>query len=354
MRRRGGVFALALCVLGLAGNACPVKWRLPDVRILTPARDAVLTRMPLTIEFDMGQFAELETLEVRLNGVDVTGLVALDPPADRRIVGWADFVWDEAWVEEGGNELVVTVDFPGRSASARRRFQAVGDPWADAVVASSIGTDGGFKVGFLPDIVLGPPQGAGLFAGSLDVVSLGLGGSLELEFSDNVIVDGPGVDLLVFENPFLEDDGAGFTAPPFMEPGRVSVSQDGVTWFGFPCALDPGEAPALHPGCAGVYPVLSASGPGLSHGAVPSGVPIEDLVGQEILFLPVPEGAGGDAFDLADVGLAWARYLRVESAGFATFPAVAPVVGFDLDAAAAVNSAPADDADGNGVPDAVE
>lgn len=352
MRRRGLVFALALCVLGHLGNTCEATWRPPDVRILTPVRDAVLTRMPLTLEFDLGEHAELGTLAVRLNGVDITGLFNLDPPADARIFAWADFVWDESWVRAGANELVVNVDFPGRSASARRSFRAVGDPYADAVVASTIGSDGGFKAAFLPGIVLGPPQGAGLFSGSLDVVSLGLGGSLEVAFTDNVIVDGPGVDLLVFENPFLEDDGGGFTAAPFMEPGRVSVSQDGVTWFSFPCALDPGEAAALHPGCAGVYPVLSA--PGLSHASIPSEVPIEDLVGQEILFLQVPEGAGGDAFDLADVGLAWARYLRVESAAFATFPAVAPVVGFDFDAAAAVNSVPASDADGNGIPDAVE
>jgi hypothetical protein len=349
---RRWVFALAVCALGALGNLCPVAWRPLDVRILTPKKDAVLTRMPLTIEFDMGQNADVGSLEVRLNGFDVTGLFTLEPPAQKRILAWADFVWNEAWVKAGSNEIAVTVEFPDRTAQARRSFRAVGDPYADAVVDVQIGADGGFKAAFLPDIALGPPQGAGLFQGSLDVVSLGLGGSIELEFVDNVIVDGPGVDLLVFENPFLEDDGSGFTAAPFMEPGRVSVSQDGVTWFSFPCALDPAEAPQFHPGCAGVYPVLSASG--TPHPSIPSEVPIEDLVGQEILFLQVPEGAGGDGFDLADVGLGWARYLRVESAGFATYPAVAPVVGFDFDAAAAVNSAPATDADADGIPDAVE
>ncbi len=346
--------ALALCALGVLGNRCPVEWKPPDVRILAPLKDGEVTWMPLTLEFDMGQGADVESLEVRLNGVDVSALFSLEPPADGRILAWADFVWDEDWVYPGENELVVTVELPGRTAQAGRSFRAVGDPYADAVVDASIGPDGGFRAAFLPGIVLGPPQGAGLFQGSLDVVSLGLGGSLELAFVDNVIVDGPGPDLLVFENAFLADDGSGFTAAPYMEPGRVSVSQDGVVWQSFPCALSQAEQPLLHPGCAGVYPVLSASGPGLSHASIPTLVPIEDLIGQEILFLLVPEGAGGDAFDLADVGLAWARYLRVESAGFASFPAVAPVVGFDFDAAAAVNSAPATDADENGIPDAVE
>ncbi len=349
---RRWTLGVILGALGALGSECTAQWH-PDVQILRPVKDSEVTRMPLTIEFDLLQSADLATLEVRLNGFDVTGLFTLEPPADNRIFAWADFVWDEAWVLPGENELVVTVDLPGRTAERRRSFRAVGDPFADAVVDVSIGTDGGFGVSFLPDIVLGPPQGGGLLQGSLDVFSLGLGGRLELEFVDNVIVDGPGVDLLVFENPFLEDDG-GFTGPPFMEPGRVSVSQDGFTWFSFPCALDPAEEPQLHPGCAGVYPVLSKPVAPFSHASIPTEVPIEDLIGVDIFLLTVPEGAGGDAFDLADVGLSWARYLRVESASFATPPAAAPAVGFDFDAAAAVNSVPATDADQNGIPDAVE
>jgi hypothetical protein len=134
----------------------------------------------------------------------------------------------------------------------------------------------------------------------------------------------------------------------------VSVSQNGVDWFVFStCQLSLAEAP-LHPGCAGVYPVLSRSQAGFPHASLPTTVPIEDLLGQEIDFLQIPAGAGGDSFDLADVGLAWARYVRIDAASFVDGPGAAPVGGFDLDAVAALHSAPATDLDGNGVPDAVE
>jgi len=134
----------------------------------------------------------------------------------------------------------------------------------------------------------------------------------------------------------------------------VSVSQDGVTWSTFPCALVSGEAP-YHPGCAGIYPVLAnGNDPGTPHASIPSDVPIQNLIGQNALTLPAPPGSGGDSFDLADVGLAWARYVRIEAASFVGGPVGADNAGFDVDAVAAVRSAPATDANSNGVPDAVE
>src|SRR5207249_3673931 len=68
----------------------------------------------------------------------------------------------------------------------------------------------------------------------------------------NVVVDGPGPDFTVFENPFLVRGTT--TGVPYAEPGTVSVSADGVHWAAFPCALD---APPYYPGCAGVYPVFA-------------------------------------------------------------------------------------------------
>src|SRR5579871_4528032 len=53
-----------------------------------------------------------------------------------------------------------------------------------------------------PRPVLGPPKGGGLCMGSTDVVSLGNGGWVVLEFAGNAIVDGPGPDFIMFENPF--------------------------------------------------------------------------------------------------------------------------------------------------------
>lgn len=174
----------------------------------------------------------------------------------------------------------------------------VPDPWADRVVVFSPGAGAGFGQDQFPEIVLGPPRGAGASSGSLDVLSLGREGVIELEFTDFIVVDGPGVDLLVFENPFT-----GFT-----ELGVVAVSDDGVDWREFAC--DGGV------GCAGVNPVFSHPDNGVS--------------GTD------PAVSGGDAFDLADVGLTRARFVRITDTGTNRFYGP-PGGGFDLDALAVVN-----------------
>ena len=131
---------------------------------------------------------------------------------------------------------------------------AAAEPFADRVVTYTIGTGGGAREADLPGVVLGGPRGAGAFQGSMDTFSLGLGGSIVLEFTDNVVVDGPGPDFTVFENPFLVRGTT--TGAPYAEPGTVSVSADGVHWATFPCALD---QPPYYPGCAGVYPDYATS-----------------------------------------------------------------------------------------------
>jgi len=124
---------------------------------------------------------------------------------------------------------------------------AVADPFLDAVVSSTVGQGGGGRAADLPGVVLGPPRGGGAFTGSLDTFSLGLGGQIVVAFTDNVVVDGPGPDLTVFENAFLPTGTT--TLDPFAEPGTVAVSADGVTWATFACAS---EEPPYFPGCAGV------------------------------------------------------------------------------------------------------
>ncbi len=182
------------------------------------------------------------------------------------------------------------------------------DPWADRVVRFEPGPGAGYGQDLLPGVVLGPPSGGGEVQGSLDVLSLGKAGVIELEFTDLVAIDGPGVDLLVFEN--------GFTG--FFETGVVAVSDDGVTWHEFPCAaaLDGGSS-----GCAGVRPVYANPALGIS--------------GTD------PAVAGGDGFDLAQVGLSRARFVRVTDSGANRFYG-GPGGGFDLDAVAVVNAARAD------------
>jgi len=199
------------------------------------------------------------------------------------------------------------------TAGAPARAQ---DPFADGVAGFAPGTNGEFGAELLPDIVLGPPRGAGAIQGSFDVVALGIGGSIVLRFDLPVICDGPGADFIVFENAFHSGSPSG---PLFTEYVYVAVSQDGATFVELPYDAETGA------GLAGQHPVYSSPDNDIS--------PIDPAV------------SGGDAFDLAATGLAWAAYVRVTDVGgairdFGDLPqfSVAPNAGADLDAIAAVHA----------------
>ena len=149
-----------------------------------------------------------------------------------------------------------------------------------------------------PGLALGGPRGAGGQDSGTHVVTLGLQGSLTLGFADpggrgRIIADGPGADLIVFENPFVD----GRTGLVFGELVRVRVSSDALhfaefpTWCGETFSIPPTGPdgtifPELYSGFAGVNPVrvnVTSSGP----------------AGQRDPFDPAQ--AGGDAFDLADL-----------------------------------------------------
>ena len=314
------------------------------IRILRPIDGLDEIHHPLWIELDFWAFADFGTLEVLLNGVDITDrfdLVYEEP----RMTGEAIDVWGAGLVLAGANTLVVRLE----GVEVTRVFDTVADPHADAIALFAPGTGAGFGQSELPGVVLGGPEGLGLFQGSLDSLSLGEGGAIELEFVDNVVVDGPGVDFTVFENPFYTIV-LGFVGNPFSEPGRVLVSQDGTSWYAFPCDE---TDPPFHPGCAGVVPVYSdALDPTSPHPSIPTEDPPGDLVGLPIGSATEPPGSGGDSFDLADVGLSWARYVRIEDVGPPL--GTSGTVGFDLDAVSAVHAAVATDDNGNGTPDVVE
>lgn len=193
---------------------------------------------------------------------------------------------------------------------------AAQDPFADAVAAYTPGTNGGFGAELLPGIVLGPPRGAGLLQGSFDVVALGRGGAITLRFDLPVICDGPGADFTVFENAFHSGSPGG---PLFTEYGYVAISQDGTTFIEFP------HDAVTRAGLAGQTPVLSHPDNGID--------PLD------------PTASGGDQFDLAAVGLAWASYVRITDVAGAIpdvgdLPqfSVAPNAGFDLDGVAALHA----------------
>ena len=179
------------------------------------------------------------------------------------------------------------------------------DIFADAIVSFLPGPDAGHGSEALPDIVLGSPEGSEGAAGSLDVLSLGESGEIILEMTDLGIVDGPGADLLVFENPFRG----------WFEAGVVAVSEDGILWHEWAC--DATNVADAYPGCAGTATVYLNS---------TSGIDPTD-----------PEAAGGDAFDLADLGLERARFVRIRDTGENDHGYGGTSGGFDLDAIAAAN-----------------
>ena len=175
--------------------------------------------------------------------------------------------------------------------------------FAEEVVSFEPGEGAGHGIEQLPQIVLGPPEGAQGARGSLDVVSLGFEGEIVLRLSSDVI-DCEGEDLVVFENAFS------YGSKTYSELGQVSVGMDGRSWVDFPCDAG-GEWP--YEGCAGV-------------GEVPIDVDPVD-----------PDSIWGDRFDLARIGVTRARYVRIKDLGVSNGPSAVPTRGFDLDALAIVN-----------------
>ncbi len=188
-------------------------------------------------------------------------------------------------------------------------------PYARSSVAAEFGEGAGFGQDHLPEAVLGPPGGARYDAAETspeELVSLGDGGEIVLEFDRPAIVDGPGADFVVFENPFWVQ---GDPTDVWAELGEVSVSADGETWHTFECDTETDE-PGQWPGCAGWTPTKQYDPEKV--------IPLD------------PEQTGGDAFDLADLDVERARFVRIrdlEGQGNADFDNV----GFDLDAIGVVH-----------------
>lgn len=174
-----------------------------------------------------------------------------------------------------------------------------GDPAPADEIVEAPANEGPFSD---PERAINGVRGAGLGAGSTDVLSLGFDDALVLGWRDRVVLDGPGVDFVVFENPFRHAGGV------FFDPIVVELSADGETWITWPHRLldgaDPVSDPAAWQGFAGLTPVwlhVEAN-------------PLD----------PFDPAAGGDGFDLAalpDDGEAGRirregfRYIRLVSAG---------------------------------------
>lgn len=135
------------------------------------------------------------------------------------------------------------------------------------------------------------------------ICSLGFGGEIILSFHNKILRDLPGKDFSIFENAFYAPE----FPQMFIEPGRVSVSKDGITYIDFP------YDPLTFIGCAGITPTNGDKNP-LN--------PLE---------------SGGDGFDLSDIGIDSVRYIKISDIASLLLnrkhPLYDPVAtGFDLDA----------------------
>jgi hypothetical protein len=161
----------------------------------------------------------------------------------------------------------------------------------------------GHGADYMPDNVLGPPHGRGdaiQQSGEDQVLSLGHGGSITLRLGV-AIADGEGPDFTVFENVIYFGGSVASTAT---EAAFVEVSETGVDWVRFPNDYNPLGSetyayanPASFRGFAGIHPVYADPELGID--------PLDPTV------------SGGDCFDLADVGLQRASYVRLIDTGHA-------------------------------------
>ena len=181
----------------------------------------------------------------------------------------------------------------------------------------------------MPVVPVNPPSRA------YEIVTIGNGGSLTVKF-DHAVLDDPGnpygLDLTIFSNAFQLGDGtsgwtngdpddftAGSTA--LMTLANVSVSQDGVTWYGFDNdSMAGGYAPTLGR-------VYDTTNPDNSLGAwnlwwgeatdptllIDPSLSPADFDGKTVTQIAQVYGqsAGGTGFDIGALGLGWIQYVRV-------------------------------------------
>jgi hypothetical protein len=220
---------------------------------------------------------------------------------------------------------------------------ATADPYADVVRAFNPLNPGGYGAAALPTNVTGPPDGRSTYTPAYLPTQLAslhafkaAGGSITLEFTDNIIELGPGADFTVFENVMFQN---GDPNQRFMEPAVVEVALFEGQWFRFPVNVNPpvkGAPDLTNPS----YYAQGFAGVNATTGDDPTNA----------------SRSGGDSFDVNALGLAsltWVRFVRIQSTGDrAMADSSGNIVhhtalqgalsgsgssGFDLDAVSAVN-----------------
>jgi hypothetical protein len=213
------------------------------------------------------------------------------------------------------NLIIVAVMLPS-ALCAVLSAPAIADPFADDIHSYTLGTDGGWGEAYLPSCISGPPdynfEEFDKEVLKSQIFSLGIGGTAVVEFTDNFIVDGPGVDFTIFENGLIDWRNG----EEFYEGAQVFVSADGVEF------LDLGYAPGTMTG------------------------QMYNAIYNDPTFDPLdPSVSGGDSFDIAfdkdglPTGLTRVSYVMLVDDGDGVSEGHGNS-GFDLDAIAAVHSAP--------------
>ncbi|MCB1226827.1 MAG: hypothetical protein KDK99_13510 [Verrucomicrobiales bacterium] len=197
------------------------------------------------------------------------------------------------------------------------------DPYADRVKRFTPLQSGGFGAAFVPGNVTGPPDGRSVDVpaqseselvslhaarATLPARSIGAdpnfpeGGVITLEFTDNLVENGPGLDFTIFENAFFIRDATNSRTYRFMEPAVVSVALFEGEWHRFPIDVVPPAAGSSVNPYDPFYYSRGFAGRNPTTGSDPTNAAI----------------SGGDSFDLDDLGptgLSWIRYIRIQSTG---------------------------------------
>ncbi len=139
-----------------------------------------------------------------------------------------------------------------------------------------------------------------------EVLSIGMSGEIIVGFKDAYLVDGLGIDFIIFENVFINP----INKKLFAEPALVSVSEDGIKFIDFPF-----DSLTLE-GCAGTKHTNGIAYP-------------FDYT-----------NSGGNGFDIATLGIKKVKYIKIKDITEmilqnASHPFYDPTLsGFDLDAVA--------------------
>lgn len=173
------------------------------------------------------------------------------------------------------------------------------DPiWADADHLVATAYDPVREARDLTDRISGPPAGGTALVPNADAATLGTlseGGEVRLDLLGIVLHDGPGPDFVVYENPMMTIADRAARA---IDPARVEVSADGITFVPLEGSPDPAAIPTGFPTDARAYgrntigrsPVFANAENGMAPGSA---------------------AAGGDLLDLAGTGLTEVRFLRI-------------------------------------------